>query len=104
MKQILFLFTAILLISSCKKAEVNCEDTNYTYDTDVKTIIDNNCNVAGCHNGSGSIGDYGSYAGIKTVLDNGEFEDHVFITGDMPRARLLTFTNKSILQCWMEDE
>ncbi|MGB1017436.1 MAG: hypothetical protein ACPGVH_00070 [Chitinophagales bacterium] len=103
MKQILFLLAIILFMFSCKKGEVDCVDTNYTYETDVKSIIDKTCATANCHNSGSTNGDFTSYANMKFVLDNGEFNNRVFIKEDMPRARILSFKKKSILQCWMEN-
>lgn len=91
------------MVFSCKKADVDCVDTNYTYDNDAKSIIDNNCNTMGCHNKNSVNGDFTSYAKLKPYLDDGKFNTRVFIVGDMPKNRFINFKNKSILQCWMDN-
>lgn len=103
MKQFLILSLGVILLFSCKKAAVDCVDTNYTYNADVKSVMDKNCNVSGCHNSGSSSGDFTTYAKLKPYLDSGMFNERVFVVGDMPKNRLITFKNKSILQCWMEN-
>ena len=103
MEQFLILSLGVILLFSCKKAAVDCVDTNYTYNADVKSVMDKNCNVSGCHNSGSSSGDFTTYAKLKPYLDSGMFNERVFVVGDMPKNRLFTFKNKSILQCWMEN-
>lgn len=102
MKQYLILSLGVILLFSCKKASEECMDTKYTYNADTKSIIDNNCNTSGCHNSGSSNGDFTTYAKLKPFLKNDKFENRVFIVGDMPKDSLMTFKDKSVLQCWME--
>lgn len=79
MKQIIFLLAIVFLMFSCKKAEVDCVDTSYTYEADILPIMKTSCNTTGCHNSGSSNGDFTTYAGLKPLLDNGEFNQRVFV-------------------------
>lgn len=43
----------------------NCDTTNLTYNTSIKTIIDANCASSGCHNSGGTSPDLSSYTLVK---------------------------------------
>ncbi|MFT4644171.1 MAG: hypothetical protein ACI8ZX_000572 [Planctomycetota bacterium] len=100
-KYFLYLFLASSLVA-CKDVSEVCVDTNYTYNDEIKTIIDNNCSTSGCHSQGAYIGDYTTYDGMKSIFD-GEFEDRVIDKGNMPKGFTLNFGDKSKLECWMEN-
>lgn len=100
-KYILYLFITTTLVA-CKDVTELCEDTNYTYNNDIKSIIDANCSVSGCHRQGASIGDFTTYDGMQSIFD-GEFEYRVIDKGDMPPGFILYFSDKSKLECWMEN-
>ena len=103
MKNVLFIFSFAIIMLSCKQVSLICEDTEYTYDTDVKIIIEQRCNNAGCHDDGSSNGDFTSYDKLEPFLKNGKFNKHVFVTKDMPKNDTLAFDQKVVLQCWFEN-
>ncbi|HHS95978.1 MAG TPA: hypothetical protein ENJ45_05250, partial [Phaeodactylibacter sp.] len=49
---LLLLFSAGLILVSCKKDDDNtgdCDTTDLTYNKDIKAILDTNCALSGCH-------------------------------------------------------
>lgn len=101
MKKYFLYLVIFLFIVSCKNVSPLCEDTSFTYNTEVKPIIDANCNTMGCHSQGSVNGDYTSYEGLESSFD-GSFEDRVFNKKDMPKGSLLNFEDLATLQCWME--
>lgn len=78
-----------------------CDTASATYNTKIKSIITVECAKSGCHNAGSGFGDFTSYAGIKTVVNNGQFENKVIKTGGgMPPAGYSDATYKSYLECW----
>ena len=100
---ITFSLLVFFAFQSCNKAKLEpiCETTeDVTYDTHVKTIIDNNCMK--CHDSGSNNGEFDTYAGLEAVTANGEFEKQVLVDQSMPRFADLTQTDINILQCWFE--
>ncbi len=113
-----FTFLSIILFfTACKKDD--CEGLSPTYDTTVKTIIDNSCAYSGCHDGNTGIGpgDYTTYAGLQTIINNGKFKTRVVddradaTIGMPPDASVypvsmkddLTESELNIIECWISD-
>lgn len=100
-KYILYIFLLSTVIA-CKEVSPLCEDTAFAYSDDIKTIIDANCNVMGCHSQGSENGDFTTYAGLEPTFDK-EFKNRVFTRKDMPKGAILNFTDLATLQCWMEN-
>jgi len=93
----------LLFLLSCNKDKTvpTCSTTeDVSYNSHAKAIIDNNCMK--CHDAGSDNGEYNTYAGLKTVLDNGKFETEVLVDQSMPRFNDLTQEDLDILQCWLE--
>ncbi len=99
----LLIISAVLFVSCKKKKEeakdtatpvVACNGGNASYNSNIKAIINTNC--VGCH------GQYNSYAGLKSILDNGTFARVVLTDKTMPRGNTLSNDNLSTIQCWKE--
>ena len=104
---------------SCKKESSDpCDDMGATYNEAVKSIIDNTCAYAGCHDGSNSnpympaeSGDYTTYEGMQANLENGKFTERVLETMNMPnpafvpsgRPASLTTEEIAVLTCWKDN-
>lgn len=101
-KNILILFALMLAISSCTKTSDECGTVEYTYNQDVKSIIDKNCSTSGCHEQGASIGDMSNFNSLETYLKNGKFNIHVFVKKDMPKMKVLSDEDKQILNCWYD--
>jgi hypothetical protein len=80
-------------------------DTTY-YGTTIYPIIETKCmgNNPACHitGGSGN-GDYSKFVNLKQKIDNGSFQDRVFVVKDMPPAGYpqLTQAELNILTDWV---
>lgn len=107
------LIAAALLFSQCKKeAAAPCS----TFDTDIKPIIEKTCSYSGCHSGAtagawvpASAKDYTTFAGLKSAIENGKFEDRVLVKANMPNPQFtfngpkeLTQVEKDLIACWLE--
>lgn len=73
----------------------------YTYEADILPILKTSCNTTGCRHSGSTYRDFTTYAGIKPVLDQGEFNKRVFEISEIPKNKRLSFKKKSMLQCWM---
>ncbi len=116
---------AIGLFSSCSNDELPppqtpefCDTIVASYNTNVKTIIDESCAYSGCHDGSGGLGpgNYNSYNGLTGVLDAGTFRSRVIglkedATIGMPPNQSVYAESKKddlteeelrIIECWLD--
>ena|ERR1700746_3520921 len=71
-----------------------------TYSKNVVPITNATCATPHCHNAGSVNGDFTIYAGIKAKIDNGTFNNRVFVVKDMPSTGPLTADQFKILQCW----
>lgn len=95
---ILYLWLVLLIsfsyLQSCTydKGEIPVPVQTASYQTDIKPIIQTNCYGQGtqsCHvtnSNQGALGDFTTYEGLKAKVENGSFENRVFILHDMPPA------------------
>ncbi|MGB1217552.1 MAG: hypothetical protein ACPG5P_06735 [Saprospiraceae bacterium] len=89
--------------------DIPCETSiPITYTNSTKSIIDASCAYAGCH-----AGQYDSFAGIQSIIDNGKFKERVITMRDdvsmgMPPnyatagPKDLTEAELEIIQCWID--
>ena len=105
-----FLIIAIFILflsNACGKDDKfvpACDGSMPTYDADIKSIINANCTSAPCH-GSGSVnGDWTTYAGMTTVLNNGQFEKQVLTDMTMPQgSATLSEAQLNLIRCWADN-
>ncbi len=87
----------IFIIYSCKKKKVpKCDGTSSTYNSNIKSIINNSCTGSGCHPS------YSTYLGLKSVLDNGTFKQQVISNKSMPKNSSLSTDQLNKIQCWVD--
>lgn len=113
MKYYKYIFVGIVISSvffSCAKDQADpvpatgsCDSLKITYCYPVKEIIENNC-INGCHepNGSGN-GDFTSFAGVKSKVTNGSFENRALVQKNMPLGGFLTTAQLQDLQTWVDN-
>lgn len=77
-----------------------CDGTEYTYTSNVKSIIDSNCATANCHDGSNARPDYRTYDGIFAFRIQAATRA---ANGSMPPSGALPDDMVEILQCWVAD-
>ena len=101
----LFVF---LLFFGCKKNKkddlnnLDCSKINSHYSSDVRPIIEGNCNSSGCHNAGSTHGDFTSYTGLKSKADNGTLDARVIQQKNMPLSGSLTMDELKKIKCWID--
>lgn len=107
-------FATCLLIHSCTYDKVPQEDLDcggeiVTYESGPQAIMIKSCSYSGCHVTGFSSGDFSSYSGMKSRLDNGAFEEWVIEDRRMPPAdapdgkpKFLTEDEILVLKCWVD--
>ncbi|MCB0642404.1 MAG: hypothetical protein KDC44_12225 [Phaeodactylibacter sp.] len=88
-------------------ASPECLEANPTYESDIKPIVDNTCAYSGCHVSGFGFGDFSSYEGMLSRLENGAIEQQTIFTDEMPPKNAigpneLTTEEKELLQCWIQ--
>lgn len=95
----------MFLFSGCKKKDdlnnLNCSKINSKYASHVKPIIDANCLSSGCHNSGSVHGDFTTYTGVKTKVDNGSFDSRVIQGKNMPLSGSLSLDELKKIKCWL---
>lgn len=114
MKHTLVIISAILLLAACKYDEIERDPDSlqclgdFTYDQNVKFLIGTYCSYSGCHDGSSAApGNFLTYEGLESRLNNGQFETRVFEFRDMPPGdatgpKIITEPDLNTLRCWAE--
>lgn len=86
-----------------------CDSLQATYDDTVKTLIDLNCAVAGCHVSGFQNGDFSSYSSMSAfgvlTTDAGGIQARAIDENpsSMPPGNPLPDSVKAIFQCWIND-
>lgn len=89
----------IAFLAACKKDKLvpQCDGSNPTYTSKIRSIIKSNCTTGGCHSS------YTTYAGLNSILQNGTFERVVLADQSMPQGGSLTQDELNKLQCWADN-
>jgi len=104
-----FLLAAILL-GACKKENLvtyDCIGLSPTYTATIKSILDANCAISGCHNASSKANgiDLSSYSGASTANSNdilGAIE-HASGYPAMPKGgSKLSTASRQAVYCWVQ--
>ena len=123
MKNILLALTVacLLILCSCTYDNLDepvvtpvefCDTIPASYDLNIRAIVETNCAYEGCHNGS-APGDYTTYTGMLSSLDEEKIEDRVIFQKDDPNVGMppnyatdgpqdLTPEELDIFMCWLE--
>lgn len=113
MKKRVVLFSLVsLFLMNCTKvkgpipeaATTSACDTGYWYDGHIETIITTKCaSLSGCHGASPGGNDFTTYAGVMFDVNDGSFNDRVFVQKDMPQApgSPLTTAELDRISCWI---
>ncbi|MFM9985329.1 MAG: hypothetical protein ACKVOK_08870 [Flavobacteriales bacterium] len=100
---LLVILVVVAIAGACKK-KPQCDGSNPTYTSSIKSIIDGNCNSSGCHNSGSGNGVFTTYTGLKPYLDNGSFKRSVLEDQTMPEGSAkLSKDELNKLQCWSEN-
>lgn len=122
MRKLPFCYGLILFaiaMSSCtsdalpEPVELPCNGDSFTYETDIRPIIEQSCAYSGCHLG-GAPGLYNEYSGLVPVLESGRFQQRVILQRDdpsvgmppnyAPEGRPLDLLPEQLemISCWLE--
>ncbi len=97
----LYFAIALVLIASCKKDSgkltPSCDGAHPTYQSQIKSIIDNRCATSNCHP------NYNTYEGLLPALQGGDFRREVLVDQTMPQGSSLTQDQINKIQCWVND-
>src|SRR4051812_29372216 len=93
-RKVLFV-SGFSMITACEyeNAEINSEIKQQSFATDIAPILINKCAVSGCHDGSIIIGNFNSFAEIRSTIDNGKFKVMVFDLKIMPPINSVMLTS-----------
>ena len=100
---ILTIVMPLVLTQCAKTGSIVCDGPAPAYSSDVQSIIQSSCAIAGCHGSGSGNGDYTTYNGLAPELSNGRFEREVLINRTMPQGSRLSTSQLQTLQCWFDD-
>ena len=91
-----------ITVKASSGATVNC--SSVTFANTISPIMLNNCAIAGCHDAVSGHTDLSNYAGVKSIVDNGNLKKRMIdgIGGSMPAGGLLADSILSKVQCWLD--
>jgi hypothetical protein len=73
------------------------------YSIDIEPIIALKCAIGNCHVTSGvAPGSFETYEGLLNKVNNGTFEERIFVRQDMPPSGPLSSCEIQILQKWID--
>jgi len=80
-----------------------CDSLNVTYINTMKTIIDQDCAISGCHVGGFSSGNFSSYTSMQSsgALSASKIGEQVS-SGSMPLGNPFPDSVRVLFQCWTE--
>jgi hypothetical protein len=111
---LLLLFScSLFLLAACSEGDdeempapnppSGCVTENITYTSHIKALVEKNCALSGCHvPGTGRL-DYTSFAGLKTVADDGRLRQKALVERSMPPNGSLTECELAQLDAWLKD-
>lgn len=107
----------LIIVQSCTNDKIeapvgDCQNISPTWNNGVADIIELTCAYSGCHiSGTSAPGNYLTYGGILSTLNNGSFKNRVFDIKDNPTLGMppddalgqtdLTQDQLDLLSCWM---
>ncbi len=99
-----FSFLTFATVISCKRDEykgLDCSTVNAKYSTDIKPLISSNCNSSGCHGTGSSKGDFTTFSGLNTAVNNGTLDKEVLSKKSMPPSGALSLEDRKKIKCWI---
>jgi hypothetical protein len=84
-------------------ASKTCDTTNVTYALTIQPIITAKCATPGCHTAGGSgNGNFDTYSGVKSKVDNGSFINRTVVQMNMPISAPLTACEMNQVKKWVQ--
>lgn len=82
----------------------DCDTTNYTYSGTIKLIVDQNCATSSACHGSGTqYGDFTSYDGLKSRVNNQLIQKRAIVDKDMPPASPMPDCELLLIKNWIDN-
>jgi len=108
---IVFIMLTGVLLAGCyydKEEELypntDCDTSDITYSSHVKSIMSSSCAFTGCHVAGGPApGILDNYAGVKEKIDDGSFFKRTIEDKTMPPSSPLSDCNLAILEAWINN-
>lgn len=86
-----------------EEPETENECGSYTYNADIKAIVDQKCANPYCHGSGSGVGDWTSYSLLKVALDDGSFNREVLVDKTMPKGGALDDSELKAIECWYKE-
>lgn len=112
-KKITFsLLATAMLFAACTKENLvtyDCTGLTPTYTSSIKSIMDNNCAISGCHNASTEANgiNLSTFNGVSAAASNNSFLgsiEHSSGYNPMPEnAAKLSTTSRQAIYCWIQN-
>ena len=80
-----------------------CDTTAYTYSGTIKAIVDQNCATSSACHGSGTqYGNFTTYNGLKSRVDNQFVQKRAIVNKDMPPAGPIPDCELLLIKNWID--
>jgi len=81
----------------------DCDTTSYTYSGTIKPIVDQNCATStACHGSGTQYGDFTTYTGLKSRVDNQSIQKRAIVVQDMPPAAPMPDCELLLIKNWID--
>jgi hypothetical protein len=111
-----FIALLLILLSGCTSDKYELPEPDdgcdvasvITWDNSMNALLQAKCSIDGCHVPADSGGngfDFQTYAAVKEKIDNGVFQNRVFILHDMPppETTVLSACELKQLKTWVDN-
>jgi hypothetical protein len=115
-KHLMLLFALGLIgLQSCTKDKTSmpvavgpCDSLSVSFQADIAPIMNTYCTFSSCHTYGSGMGDFTNYSGVKSKVDNGQFENRVLNLKDMPPTyssgpKSINSDDLQKIKCWIDD-
>jgi hypothetical protein len=104
---LLLVILTAFLFQTCKKDDLknlDCSTIAATYSANIKPLVTTQCATSSsCHGAGTTRSDYSTYAGLKSVADDGSLEKKVLKDKSMPPSGALSLDQRRQIKCWLNN-
>jgi hypothetical protein len=80
-----------------------CDTTSYTYSGTIKLIVDQNCaSSSACHGAGTQYGDFTTYSGLVSRVNNQQVQKRAIVDKNMPPAGALPDCELLLIKNWID--
>jgi|ERR1041385_1592114 hypothetical protein len=105
LKILLLVSITFILAFGCKwdnEGLTVCDTSDIKFSTAINPIIQANCAVGGCHDGTVYTADFRTYQGVWDRVNDGTFRARVITIHAMPPVNKLSDCDYKKLQMWVD--